>query len=72
MRLSNILLYIFLVFFYCSSANAYIGPGMGLGAIISILGILGAILISILAIIYYPIKKLTKKVFNKKKNRVKK
>ena len=47
MKLPNILLYIFLVLFYCSSANAYIGPGMGLGAIISILGILGAILIAI-------------------------
>ena len=67
MRSPNIFLYIFLAFFYCSNANAYIGPGMGLGAILSILGILGAIIISVLAIIYYPIKKLVKKVSNKKK-----
>lgn len=56
----------FLVIFINTTANAYIGPGMGLGAIITILGIIGAIILSIVAIIYYPIKRLIIKIKNKK------
>tara|TARA_B100001027_G_C16159009_1_gene281668 strand:+ start:175 stop:396 length:222 start_codon:yes stop_codon:yes gene_type:complete len=55
------------VIFINTTANAYIGPGMGLGAIMTILGIIGAIILSIVAIIYYPIKRLIIKIKNKKK-----
>lgn len=41
-------------------AHAYIGPGMGAGAIATALGVLGAIFLAILAVIYYPIKRLIK------------
>lgn len=54
--------------FLGTPAYAYIGPGMGLGAIITILGIVGAVLLSIAAVIYYPIKRLIVKIQNKKKN----
>jgi len=40
-----------------SSAEAYIGPGMGGGFGAAILGILAAILIAIFGFIYYPLKK---------------
>lgn len=46
------------------TANAYIGPGLGLGAIGAVLGILGAILLGIFAILYYPLKRVLK---NRKK-----
>ena len=59
---------IFISFFYFSNAYAYIGPGMGLGAIITILGTIGVLILSIFAIIYYPLKKFFKKFQNKKKN----
>jgi len=40
--------------------NAYVGPGMGIGTIISILGAIGAILLAIFGIIYYPLKRFIK------------
>ncbi len=42
-------------------AHAYIGPGMGAGVIASVLGILGAILLAIVGVLYYPIKRMLKK-----------
>ena len=42
-------------------AQAYIGPGMGGGAIAVVLGILAAILMAIFGFIYYPLKRWLKK-----------
>lgn len=42
-------------------AHAYIGPGLGAGAIAAALGVLGAILLALFAVIYYPIKRMRKK-----------
>jgi len=41
--------------------NAYIGPGMAGGVIASIVGIILAILIGFIAILYFPIKRFLKK-----------
>lgn len=38
-------------------AQAYIGPGLGIGAIGAALGTIGAILLGIFAIVYYPMKR---------------
>jgi len=38
-------------------AYAYIGPGLGAGAIASVLGVLVAIVVGLFAIIYYPVKR---------------
>ena len=43
-----------------SAALAYIGPGVGAGAIAAVLGVLGSIYLAIVAVIYYPIKRLMK------------
>lgn len=40
-----------------SSVHAYLGPGMGGGAIIAVLGIIGALIIGLFGIIYFPIKR---------------
>ena len=43
-------------------AWAYIGPGLGAGAIAAALAVLGSILLGIFSVIYYPIKRLMKKL----------
>jgi len=47
-----------------SSVLAYIGPGMGGGVIAGVLGIIGAVLLALFGILYYPIKRALK---NRKK-----
>lgn len=42
------------------AALAYIGPGVGAGAIAAVLGVLGSILLAIIAVVYYPIKRMLK------------
>jgi hypothetical protein len=42
------------------TAQAYIGPGMGAGVIGTVLGILAGILMLVVGIVWYPIKKLYK------------
>ena len=39
------------------NAFAYLGPGMGGGAIAAVLGLIGAIFLGIFSILYYPIKR---------------
>ena len=45
---------------------AYIGPGMGGGAIAAIIGFFAAILLGLWGIIYYPIKRALKNRKDKK------
>ena len=45
---------------------AYIGPGIALGTIALIIVIVGILLLTILAILYYPIKKMLKNIKLKK------
>ena len=47
--------------FYLTPAYAYLGPGLGTGALAVILGIIGSVLLALFAIFWYPIKKLFKK-----------
>lgn len=42
-------------------AHAYIGPGLGVGVISAIFGIILAVGLAIFAIIWYPIKRMIKK-----------
>ena len=47
-----------------SSVFAYIGPGMGGGVIAGVLGVIGAVLLALFGILYYPFKRMLK---NRKK-----
>ena len=47
-----------------SSVFAYIGPGIGGGVIAAVLGVIGAVLLALFGILYYPIKRMLK---NRKK-----
>ena len=59
------LIFFFLVFHPIISFS-YIGPGMAGGIIISIMGIILAIIIALFGILYYPIKRFILKRKNKK------
>ena len=61
-KLASISIYIF----FASNTFAYIGPGMGAGIFAVIFGIIAAIFLGLIAIIWFPIKRLLLK-FKKKK-----
>lgn len=44
------------------AADAYIGPGLGAGTIAVLLGILGSIVMALVAFVWYPVKRLLKKM----------
>lgn len=43
-------------------AHAYMGPGLGLGFLGAVFGVIGSILLGIAAIVWYPIKRLLRKL----------
>ena len=47
-----------LLFLAPGIAQAYVGPGLGLGAIGAILGVIFSVILAILAFFWYPIKRL--------------
>lgn len=47
-------------------AYAYIGPGMGGGVIVAVLGIIGAFIVGLFGIVYFPIKRALKNKAKKK------
>ena len=48
-------------------AFAYIGPGLALSTILVTLGIVVSLLLGLFSVIYYPLKRLLKKIKSKKK-----
>lgn len=52
----------FLLLFMPLSAYAYIGPGLGAGTIGVVFGVLLAIILTFFAILWYPFKRLFKKL----------
>ena len=44
-----------------SPASAYLGPGVGLGALGVALGIVGSVILGIFSILWYPFKRLIRK-----------
>ena len=43
-------------------AAAYIGPGAGLGAIGTVIAVIGAVLLMLVGFIWYPVKRMIKKM----------
>lgn len=48
---------IYLALVVAAPASAYIGPGAGAGAVAIVLGVLGALFMAIVAVVWYPIKR---------------
>ena len=44
------------------NAYAYVGPGLGLGAIGAFVGIIVAVFLAIVGVIWYPLKRLLRKL----------
>lgn len=42
------------------ASHAYVGPGLGLGAIAAVLGVIGSVFLALFAVVWYPIKRLLK------------
>ena len=61
----NVLLILF--FFIPWNAYAYIGPGLGVSTLGVVFGTLLSLFLALLAIIWYPFKRLFKKLRTKKK-----
>ena len=47
---------------------AYVGPGLGVGVIGVILGVIGSILIALFAVFWYPLKRMLKQRKQKRAN----
>jgi hypothetical protein len=45
-----------------SAAHAYIGPGVGLGALGVALGVAGSLLLGLFSILWYPVKRLVRRL----------
>lgn len=41
--------------------QAYVGPGLGAGALVLVLGVIGSVLLAVFAILWYPLKRFLKK-----------
>ena len=62
----NKLVLLITTFLVSIPVNAYIGPGMGGGALVAILGFFAAIFLGIWGVLYYPIKRALRKRKEKK------
>lgn len=51
----------FALLFFATNAQAYVGPGLGVGVIGAIVGVLLTIVMAIVGIFWYPIKRMFKK-----------
>ena len=68
---SNFFIFLAIFIVFPQVSFAYIGPGLALGTIVLTFGIVIVLLLAILAILYYPIKKMIKnnKLKKLKKNK---
>jgi len=57
----------FMLCFPSPSAQAYIGPGVGAGLMATVLGVVSSIVLLLVSIIYYPIKRAVKMLKGKDK-----
>ena len=51
---------------HCPIAGAYIGPGLGTGALAAVLGILAGLVMLLVGVIWYPIKRLIRRLRSKR------
>jgi hypothetical protein len=47
-------------------ALAYVGPGLGAGAVAAVLGVVGGILMLVVGIVWYPLKRVIRRFREKK------
>ena len=47
-------------------ALAYVGPGLGAGTLAAVLGVLGGILMLIVGVVWYPLKRVIRRIRERK------
>ena len=62
MQLILTVIFVFVMVLSPDYAKAYVGPGLGAGTIGMILGVIGSIFIALFAFLWYPLKRLLRKV----------
>lgn len=50
------------VAFPTASAQAYTGPGLGLGTLLVVLGVIGSLFLALFSVVWYPLKRMFKRV----------
>ena len=64
--LMRYLLIFLITFFFCvDSATAYVGPGLGLGAIGAFIGVVVTVILAIFGLFWYPLKRLFRTLHSK-------
>ena len=53
----NLLIVVWILLMIPVTAHAYIGPGLGLGALGALLGVVFSVFLALLAIFWYPLKR---------------
>lgn len=48
-----------------AAAHAYLGPGLGMGALSLVMGVLGSFVLGFVAILWYPLKRLLRRLRRK-------
>jgi|TARA_B100000902_G_C26463548_1_gene506644 hypothetical protein len=57
LKLTNFVIYFNLFFLFPNFAYSYVGPGLGLGSVIVVLGLIGSLILAIFSLVYLPVKK---------------
>jgi len=60
------LIFVAVLFVPVGSAQAYVGPGLGVGTLALVLGVIGSVFLAIFALVWYPIKRLLKRMLKKR------
>ena len=47
------------------AAQAYVGPGMGVGAAAAVLGVLAGVLLLVIGLIWYPLRRVIRKMLRR-------
>ena len=47
-------------------ALAYVGPGLGAGTLAAVLGVLGGILMLVVGVVWYPLKRMVRRLRERK------
>ena len=61
MRRTLLLLAVLALPAWAPAAHAYIGPGVGIGALATVLGILGSLVLWLCAVLWYPFKRMLRR-----------
>jgi hypothetical protein len=47
-------------------ASAYVGPGLGAGALAAVLGVVGGLLMLVVGVVWYPLKRVIRRLRDRK------